>query len=123
MNSYCVKKLANALMPNAKPAKLIRGPTLWGIKLAEKYVGGLWVGGDVTLSNEGISFKANRLNASLHVGLEPVSISRESILSIERISSWGMDIVCVKHSDGEFRFRCYGATELVNEFKENVLRF
>ncbi len=123
MNSYCVKKVANALIPNAKPAKTIKGPALWGIRLAEKFVGGLWVGGDVTLSNEGISFKANRLNESLHVGLEPVSISRESILSIERISGWVTDIVSVKHSDGEFRFRCYGATKLVNEFKENVLRF
>jgi len=122
MNNFCVTKVANALMPNAKPATAIKGPALWGLKLAEKLVGGLWVGGEVALSHKGISFQANRLNESLHIGLEPVSIPLESILSVERVSGWVTDIVRVKHSGGEFRFRCYGATALIKEFKSNVPR-
>jgi hypothetical protein len=116
MDNFCIKKTANALMPDAKPVKEFKGPALWGLKLAEKFVGGLWVGGEVTLSHEGISFQANKLNESLHIGLEHVSISLDSILSVERLSGWFTDIVCVKHSGGEFRFRCYDATVLVNEF-------
>jgi hypothetical protein len=116
MNNFHIKKTANALMPDARPVQVLKGPALWGLKLAERLVGGLWVGGEVTLSHEGIFFQANKLNESLHTGLEHVSIPLDGILSVERLSGWFTDIVCVKHSGGEFRFRCYGALELMHEF-------
>lgn len=116
MNDFCIKKTANALMPDAKPVEEFKGPALWGVKLAARLVGGLWVGGEVTLSHEGIFFQANELNESLHIGLEHISIPLDGVLTVERLSGWFTDIVCVKHSGGEFRFRCYDAAELVKEF-------
>jgi len=120
MNQFRIKKVANALMPNAKPAAVIRGPALWSVKIVEKLAGGLWVGGEVTLSNDGVSFHANKLNESLHVDLEQVNIPLKNIESVSKISGWVTDIVSVKHSGGEFRFRCYSASELINEFNANV---
>lgn len=120
MNQFCINRVANALIPNARPASTIGGTTLWSIKLVEQFVGGLWVGGEVTLSNEGVNFQANKLNESFHIGLAPIHIPLEDIVSVKKISGWVTDIVSVKHSGGEFRFRCYGATELVNEFNANV---
>jgi hypothetical protein len=116
MNDFCINKAANALMPGAKPVEELKGPALWGIKLAARLVGGLWVGGEVTLSNEGVLFRANKANESLHIGLEHVRIPLDGILAVERLSGWFTDIVYVKHSRGEFRFRCYDAAELVKEF-------
>jgi hypothetical protein len=97
---------------------LLFGPALTECERARKKYGGLWVGGSIEISNDGLSFRPNRLNDAFHLGLEVVSIPLADIQSVRRESGWVTGIVVVEHKRGEFRFRCFGAKKLAARFSE-----
>ena len=112
MRTLRIRKLANALIPNATPSELVTGAALTAVeRLGERY-GGLWVGGTVDISDDGVSFTPNGLNVAFHVGLAPVRIPLADIRSARREFGWVTGIVVVEHTHGEFRFRCFGARNI-----------
>jgi len=75
----------------------------------KKRWGGLWVGGDLSLFDDRLTFSANPLNRALQNG----DLSREVILktvtNVEWRSGFVMGIIDVAHAGGQFTFRCYGS--------------
>jgi len=99
MEPNSLHKLANAFIPGAVPRVAAPGTT----RFIRKY-GGLWVGGSVELSAEGVSFEPNGLNKALHVGLEARQIPVAQIRSVRREFGWFTGIVVIVHQEGEFSF-------------------
>ena len=112
MRTFHVRKLVNAFMPNAVPSEVVPQTALSAVTRYGKKHGGLWVGGALDLTHEGVSFKPNALNEAFHAGLEPVHIPMASIRSVRREFAWLTGIVVVEHTGGEFRFRCFGAKQV-----------
>ncbi|MGH7217199.1 MAG: hypothetical protein ACREIG_08190 [Nitrospiraceae bacterium] len=112
-----IRKLVNAFVPNAIPSELVPDTALWVVTRYGKKHGGLWVGGAVEITHEGVSFIPNALNEVSHVGLEPVHIPMASIRSVRREFGWLTGIVVVEHSGGQFRFRCFGAKQVASRFR------
>jgi hypothetical protein len=113
MQPISIHKLANAFIPKAIPVF-----ALPALSRFIKKEGGLWVGGSVQLSADGVSFTPNGLNRAFHVGLEAIHIPIARIRSVRREFGWFTGIVVVSHQDGEFRFRCYGAKQVAAQFSE-----
>ncbi|MGJ4858025.1 hypothetical protein AB4037_07035 [Labrys sp. KB_33_2] len=112
MTDLHIRKLCNALIPNAVPSKLVPDVTVSTVDRMSRKMGGLWVGGRVEITPEGLSFAANRLNKAFHIGLQPVHIPMAAIRKAWREFGWVTGIVAVEHDEGTFRFRCYGARKV-----------
>jgi hypothetical protein len=115
-----IRKLANALIPNATPSELVTGAALTAVERFGKRYGGLWVGGTIDISDDGVSFTPNDLNVAFHIGLETVRIPLADIRSIRREFGWVTGIVVVEHAHGEFRFRCFGARGIAAHLSQCV---
>src|SRR5437867_12043307 len=107
-----IRNLVNAFIPDAPPSLVLPSDALRAIDRFSRKWGGLWVGGSVEISPEGILFSPNSLNKAVHVGLQPVHIRSQDVLSVRHEFGWFTGIVAVAHTTGEFRFRCYGAKRL-----------
>jgi len=115
MQTFRIRKLVNAFIPNAVPSELLEllpGAVLWAVNRFSTKHGGLWVGGSVEISHDGVLFKPNALNEAFHEGLESVHIPMTQVLSVAREFGWITGIVVVAHQLGEFRFRCFGAKKI-----------
>lgn len=121
MSDWKLRKICNAFIWNATPSSALQGHALNVANHMEKVMGGLWVGGSVTATPQGILFSANAMNRALHDGLEDIFVASSDIQSITQRFGWVSGIVVVAHDLGEFRFRCFGAkrfaTELAKRFK------
>lgn len=117
MRTFRIRKLVNAFVPNAVPSELVFGSALWAVMRYGKKHGGLWVGGAVELTHEGVSFKPNRMNDAVHRGPSSVVIPIPSIRSVRREFGWLTGVVVIEHENGEFRFRCFGAKEVASRFR------
>jgi len=109
MQDFRIQKLANALIPGAVTSAWVGGDATFN-HIRKKY-GGLWVGGKVSATLDGIRFTPNGMNKVLHVGLESIHIPLSEITSVHREFGWLTGIVVVKHGMGEFRFRCFRARQ------------
>jgi len=107
-----IRKLVNALIPDALPSTVVPVAVLPAINRFKQKYGGLWVGGTLSLSQSGISFSPNWLNRKVHGVLDPINVPAEDIRVVRREFGWFTGIVVVEHAHGEFRFRCYGAKKL-----------
>lgn len=108
-----ISRLANAFYPHATASVtgvVGVGPAVYA---AKKALGGLWVGGRVTISDEGVRFAANGLNKVMHKNAPPIDIPLDTIKSVKLDGGWITRIVSVEHAGGELRFRCYGASKIV----------
>jgi len=112
MSTLNIRKVANALIPDAVPSRKIPADTLSVIRYFKQKMGGLWVGGKVSVSQSGVSFSPNRFNRVVHEGLEPINVLASEIRAVRHQFGWVTSIVVVEHTQGEFRFRCYGAKKL-----------
>ena len=118
MTSIC--KIANALIPDAMPATFVPRVARKAAERLRTRYGGIWVGGRVAISSEGISFTPNRLNEVFHMTLQPVRIAFADIRSVKREFGVLTGIVVVHHKQGEFRFRCFGATRVAAFLSEQL---
>jgi hypothetical protein len=109
MTTVHIKKLVNALIPDAAPGDLVgaRVRTVTdGFKAA---YGGLWVGGSVTVTSDALDFVPNSLNKAVHSNLQPVHIPLAAVRSVRRQFGIVTGIVVVELEGAEFRFRCFNA--------------
>ncbi len=107
-----IRKAANAFMPYAKPSTWVPSSALSAIARFKRKHGGLWVGGTVSVSESGVAFSPNGLNRTLHDDLEPIDVLAKDIRAVRHEFGWFTGIVVVEHTNGEFRFRCFGAKQL-----------
>ena len=106
-----IRKLANAFMRNATPSDALLSEALAAAERFKRKHGGLWVGGTVVVTRDGVSFEPNRMNKVFHEHLEAINVPARDIRNVRREFGWFTGIVVVTHVGGEFRFRCYGATK------------
>lgn len=83
-------------------------------KLYKKSAGGLWVGGNFVANGEWFTFDPNILNVLAHKNAERVQIHISEVRNIRCESAFFTDIVVIEYARGEFKFRCYGARDVVN---------
>lgn len=121
MKSLRIKKLCNAFVPDAEMIDDIPILSRTVVKAAKGAVdrykskhGGLWVGGSVLITDDGLAFAPTGINIDLHRELSTVLIMREEIKAVRRDFGWLTGIVTVTHTTGEFRFRCFGAKTVVD---------
>jgi len=107
-----VSKLVNAFISDASPSDRLFSEALWAVYRFKRKHGGLWVGGTVSVSDTGVAFSPNRLNKAVHERLEPVNVLAGDMRAVRREFGWITGIVVIEHTQGEFRFRCYGARKL-----------
>src|SRR5262245_3238528 len=112
MTALDIRKLANAFMPAATPSDALPSEALSAAARFKRKHGGLWVGGTVAVTNDGVSFAPNALNRAFHDDLETISVRADDIRAVRNEFGWFTGIVVITHSGGEFRFRCYGAKKL-----------
>ena len=111
MNAIPIRKRVNAFIPDATPSNWMPVEALSAIARFKRKHGGLWVGGTISVSERGIAFTPNRVNRAVHEGLESIHVLAEDIRAVRREFGWVTGIVVIEHTQGELRFRCYGAKE------------
>jgi hypothetical protein len=105
-----VRKLANALIPDAQPALIPRRLSFGFFERFRKQAGGLWVGGTVTLTPDAVSFEANGLNQALHTSLRSYAFPLAEVTRVADRLGILTRIVDVERADGSvLTFRCFGA--------------
>lgn len=116
MQQFAIRKLANAFVSNAELSDQIQGSARLATSRYQKKYGGFWVGGVVELTQEGITFTPNALNRKLHKNLEIIELPISDIEVMQRNFGWFTGIVLVQHKRGDFKFRCYGAKNVVERY-------
>jgi hypothetical protein len=79
--------------------------------------GGLWVGGRVTLTGDGLAFHANSVNRALQTGSLDVEISLADIESIEVLPAFGTRIIAVTTSQQVTKIRCFRAKAFADQIR------
>ena len=120
MQEVLFDKLCNALIADAEPSWVLSAMSLGAIYRARKRYGGLWVGGRVKASAETLTFTPNGMNTALHTGLSAVQIPLATVRAVLHEFGWLTGIVVVEHARGEFRFRCFGATNIARVLLSHV---
>lgn len=114
-----IAKNANVFYPKATASTLTLAVPGAAAALS-KATDGLWVGGRIEMSDDGIRFGASKLNQALNNNAEPVVIPMTVIRSVELGSGLITKVITVSHDGGEFRFRCFGAKDVVDQLKDRL---
>lgn len=99
----------SVLMPDVKPSWL--GRLLGGsdFERAQAVMGGVWVGGKISIDDEGIAYRPVWWDRYLHLNLRPISVPIGTVQRISFTDQGATGTVFVQHTQGEFIFRCYRA--------------
>ena len=121
MAALNIRKFANAFITHAQPSAVLGGAALDAVERFGAAHGGLWVGGKVSVTPDGVRFVPNAVNKALHTGLDEAWIPWTDVRSVTRVFGWLTGIVVVRHAGGEFRFRCFGAKGVAAEMAAHVV--
>ncbi|MBN8913320.1 MAG: hypothetical protein J0H65_14935 [Rhizobiales bacterium] len=118
-------KYANAFVPDAEMSSGARRLFLFGsdssVDWLRRRMGGLWVGGAVTLTRDALYFGPNALNGALHADDTSQSVALDRVLEVSDRFGWLTRIVDVRTDDGEtFTFRCFGARSFAEQIRGAV---
>jgi hypothetical protein len=122
MRNVILEKTANALYPDASVDWWWGLTTMITAAVSKRTQGGLWVGGTFRADSEWLSFEPNTLNTTFQSRIDPVRIHVSELRNIRRDSGWVTDIIVIEHARGEFKFRCFGAEEVVNTLNSYYFR-
>jgi hypothetical protein len=120
-----VSKCANAFFPDAEMSEAARGAFIFGgdssVDWLRRRMGGLWVGGRVTLTSGALSFGPNALNAAAHDGDVIWTIPLSAVAEVKDRFGWLTRIVDVRTDNGEtVTFRCFGAPAFAEQIRQAV---
>lgn len=116
-------KYANLFISDGEPEKpsLMSLFTGSSVDWLRRRMGGLWVGGAVTLTHDALSFGPNALNAAVHEGDVSHAVELAWVVSVTERFGWLTRIVDVRTYDGEtFTFRCFGARAFADRIRRAV---
>lgn len=117
MQPLYLKKMVNAYIQASTFFDSHSQPSFTTVPMAPK-MESWWVGGTVEVTQDVLSFSANFANRLAHDHLNEVHIPTADMTSVEYEFGWFTGIVVVRHVNGEFRFRCYGAKGVVARLNE-----
>lgn len=105
-----IKKLCNAFITDAVVNRRFGGAAARNVDAIGSLMGGLWVGGTVTVSADALDWVPNIMNKALHNNLDAVHIPLREVRSVRREFGILTGIVVVElEGGGDFRFRCFNA--------------
>lgn len=118
-------KLANAFVPDAEMSRGARRMFLFGsassVDWLRQRMGGLWVGGRVTLTGEALWFSPNALNAAAHADDTAQGVALADVVEVTDRFGWLTRIVDVRTRDGAtLMFRCFGAPAFAEKIRGAV---
>lgn len=114
-----IKKLCNAFITDAVVNRRIGGAAGRSVDAIGAAIGGLWVGGIVTVSADALDWVPNIMNKAVHEDLQPVHIALREVRSVRREFGILTGIVVVELEDGgEFRFRCFNARSVAENMSD-----
>lgn len=118
-------KFANAFFPDAEMSAGARRAFVFGgddaVDWLRGRMGGLWVGGAVTLTREALIFSPNAMNVAAHEGNIYWAIPLADIVSVADRFGWLTRIVDVETEDGEkVSFRCFGARAFAHQVRRTA---
>jgi len=118
-------KYANAFVPDAEMSAAARRAFLFGgdssVDWLRRRMGGLWVGGTVTLTRDRLVFGPNALNAAAHEGDTAQSVPLAQVAEVVDRLGWFTRIVDVRTADGDaLTFRCFGAPAFAEKIRRAV---
>jgi hypothetical protein len=120
-------KLANAQFPDARadlPAAIGHRSLIQHVLDRKRItMGGLWVGGRVTLTKTDIAFVPNGLNAELHSGETTFRMALQDLISIEVSRAVATSIIELQTATDVARLRCHGAKEFAEQIREQQRRY
>ncbi|MEM6412856.1 MAG: hypothetical protein AAF683_15135 [Pseudomonadota bacterium] len=114
-DNVIARKMANALMKDAEigdRTQMVLGPGgRLGTNAVKRLMGGLWVGGNVYLTEDAIEFHPNGLNRAVHKDPDSLSVvlPLRSVTSVETRFGIATQIIDIKTAIGTLSIRCYGA--------------
>jgi hypothetical protein len=86
-----------------------RGVGVFAAEAAKHFMGGVWVGGTVVLTEQELTFKANKLNRAVQKGDMDFAFPLTDISGADLVGGFGTKIISVHIRGGDFLFRCFGA--------------
>lgn len=114
-----IKKLCNAFITDAVVNRRIGGVAGRSVEAIGAAIGGLWVGGIVTVSADALDWVPNIMNKAVHDDLQPVHILLREVRSVRREFGILTGIVVVQLEEGgEFRFRCFNARSVAENMSD-----
>jgi hypothetical protein len=116
-------KYANAFVPDAEMNPGARRLFLFGsdssVDWLRQRMGGLWVGGAVTLTRDAVFFGPNAFNAAVHDGDTSGALPLDRVVEVRDRFGWLTRIVDVRADDGTtLTFRCFGAKAFAAKIRE-----
>lgn len=123
---FYIRKLANLFSPSSKLSSgaaslpLVGAAASGAVENYRRRHGGVWIGGVVELTSDGIFFKANALNRALNSGKPTKRLAMKDVRAVRWEFGILTGIVVVLHKNGELRFRCFGARGVVKRFSEHL---
>lgn len=116
-------KYANAFVADAEISTGARSLFLFGsdssVDWLRRRMGGLWVGGAVTLTRDALVFGPNAVNAAVHADETSWALPLARIADVQDRFGWLTRIVDVRADDGSiFTFRCFGAPAFAAEIRK-----
>jgi|SRR5581483_9223314 len=115
------KKIVNALISTAEPNFPVGKHAGFVFQRFKAKYQGLWVGGTLYLLPDCLDFQPNAMNRFVHKADVSRRVALADIASIKDHFGVVTRIVVVKLRDAtEFKFRCFGAPELVQKIRAQV---
>jgi hypothetical protein len=113
------KKICNAFYKDEQLAKLGYSSGDISLELVRYFMGGLWLGGNVSLTSTKLIFELNALNKLFHSSNYGVEISLAEIRQVIVVKpALGFKIVQLIIPQGDFKIRVRGAKEFANLIEE-----
>ena len=118
-------KYANLFHPNVEMSSGARSlfplDADSGIDWMRRKIGGLWVGGAVTLTHEALHFAPNAMNVAAHDRDTSSAVPLAHVVEVSDRFGWVTRIVDVRTDTGEtFTFRCFGAKAFADTIRQAV---
>ncbi|MCE3263898.1 MAG: hypothetical protein K0R43_2977 [Pseudoduganella sp.] len=118
-----IKKLCNAFITDAVISRRIGGAAGRNAEAIGAMMGGLWVGGTVTVSADALDWVPNIMNKAFHDKLQMVHIPLAEVRAVRREFGILTGIVVVELEDNsEFRFRCFSARSVAENMSDLLPR-
>lgn len=114
-----IKKLCNAFITDAIINRRLGGSVVRNVEAIGSLMGGLWVGGTVTVSAYALDWVPNIMNSAFHDNLQSLHIPLMEVRAVRREFGILTGIVVVELADGsEFRFRCFNARSVAENMSD-----
>jgi hypothetical protein len=119
-------KVVNVLVPDAELNPRLRrwlnfqslGSFGLSLKLVRQAYGGLWVGGNLCLYRDHLSFEPNAANRSVHSSDLAQKFSLSAATTVESRFGFLSGIIDVESAEKRLTFRCYGSAAFAKVIRE-----